>query len=526
MSLYLPLASPFIKDDVPLPPKESIRVGLMTLEPEQSLIPPFREVNVADTGDKSLSRAFVQSVTQLKAPTDLKTKKKKIPPSSKPKSPYMVGIILRKKQVAETQHAEVTKATADTTLSLEASESVEEQVNQPTSIEAEKVLDQKVEETVQESGFVAMKDVTFEKIMDEFYSETRVHCSSIDQDVIDITPKDTEDGDASECLWPKEGTETLHAFVDKLAQSDPLGHLHEELYLLHKKVNQLESSITKHVSDFIQSTVPLIVTNTLKDQLPGLLLNALKYTLPQFIKDSINSYVSESIPDELPQQWEKNNPESPAEEKDAQHPDQTKGKQDSEATTNAIVQGEQPSSHSSYEDTSGKKETDDEPLAKKLKFLIPSASIPSPTPLKSIMPEPLKVTKAIKMTLDQFTKYLSKTTPSIFSPTPPRELTLPKDQTPPRDKSKGKSIATEDPLKEIMPFMEEGGSALKISSLKSFADKFLKKILNPATIRAHAQKMAEHEAKRQKMLDEYNHQISFRADQLPVTKINYVVNSK
>ncbi|GKA45893.1 hypothetical protein Tco_0738689 [Tanacetum coccineum] len=36
--------------------------------------------------------------------------------------------------------------------------------------------------------------------------------------------------------------------------------------------------------------------------------------------------------------------------------------------------------------------------------------------------------------------------------------------------------------------------------------------------------MVEHEAKRQKMLDEYNHQMSFRADQLPITKIIYVVN--
>ncbi|GJU55334.1 hypothetical protein Tco_1229048 [Tanacetum coccineum] len=171
------------------------------------------------------------------------------------------------------------------------------------------------------------------------------------------------------------------------------------------------------------------------------------------------------------------------------------------------------------------------------------------------MLDPPKVTEAIKMTLDQFTEHLSKTTSSIFSPTPPREPTPPKDQTPPRDKSKGKSIATEDPLKDIMPFMEEGGSAPKISSLKSFvipeeplsqekvmaqlkemkrladlkaekekSEKFLKKILNPATIRAQTQKMAEHEAKRQKMLDEYNHQISFRADQLPITKISYVVN--
>ncbi|GJR32430.1 hypothetical protein Tco_1108662 [Tanacetum coccineum] len=87
--------------------------------------------------------------------------------------------------------------------------------------------------------------------------------------------------------------------------------------------------------------------------------------------------------------------------------------------------------HTSEEDTSGKKEIDDEPPAKKLKFLTPSSSIPSPTPLKSIMPEPPKVIEAIKMTLDQFTEHLSKTTSSIFSLTPPRELT------PPRNNVKG-----------------------------------------------------------------------------------------
>ncbi|GJT96984.1 hypothetical protein Tco_1092502 [Tanacetum coccineum] len=37
--------------------------------------------------------------------------------------------------------------------------------------------------------------------------------------------------------------------------------------------------------------------------------------------------------------------------------------------------------------------------------------------------------------------------------------------------------------------------------------------------------MAEYKAKRKKMLDEYNHQISHRVDQLSITKINYEVNS-
>ncbi|GJX13264.1 hypothetical protein Tco_0205022 [Tanacetum coccineum] len=166
-------------------------------------------------------------------------------------------------------------------------------------------------------------------------------------------------------------------------------------------------------------------------------------------------------------------------------------------------------------DTSGKKENDDEPPAKKLQFLIPS-----PTPLKTLMPDP-------------------------------------PESTPPRDESKGKCITTEEPLKDTMPFMEEGGSVPKISSLKSFvipegplsqedvmaqlkemkrladlkvekekSEESLKKLLkNSATIRAQKQKMAEHEAKRKKMFDEYNHQITHTADQLPVTKMSYRVNS-
>ncbi|GJX91963.1 hypothetical protein Tco_0345289 [Tanacetum coccineum] len=172
------------------------------------------------------------------------------------------------------------------------------------------------------------------------------------------------------------------------------------------------------------------------------------------------------------------------------------------------------------------------------------------------MPEPLQKPDATKLTIEQFTEHLNKTTSSIFSPTPPREPTPPRDPTPLRDESKGKGIATEEPLKEIMPYIEENGLVLKIPSLKSFvipegqltnedvmaqvkemkrvddlkaekkkSEKFLQKILNPATIRAQAQKMAEYEDKKKNMFDEYNHQMTPRADQLLIIKIRYRVNS-
>nr|GEW43359.1 retrovirus-related Pol polyprotein from transposon TNT 1-94 [Tanacetum cinerariifolium] len=73
-------------------------------EPEQSLIPPHAD----DTADKSLSRASEHPVTQPKAPIDLKTKKKRIPPSSKPKSPYKEpDKIIKMEEEVEEQSLEI-----------------------------------------------------------------------------------------------------------------------------------------------------------------------------------------------------------------------------------------------------------------------------------------------------------------------------------------------------------------------------------------------------------------------------------
>ncbi|GJU44677.1 hypothetical protein Tco_1201943, partial [Tanacetum coccineum] len=306
---------PICKDVVPLPPKETVRAWLATLGLFDKDKPTLsstilvnssplkmKEVNANDTADKSLSRASMQPVTQSKASTDLKTKKKRIPPSSKPKSSYKVKVILIKKQVAKTQQAEVIEAIADATKNLVASELAEEQGNQPLTAKAEKgqrmailnlitnsqclsnkfmhALDKNVEEEVKDIGFVAMEEVTFERIMDEvdskahgaqenvespYDTESKIKIiksyqaatisgslfihqnSSYDQE------KDVEEGDASESLFglrsmpnddlasisgfktqdsadhvSKEGIDTLHTFANNSSQSDPVGHLHAE----------------------------------------------------------------------------------------------------------------------------------------------------------------------------------------------------------------------------------------------------------------------------------------------------------
>ncbi|GJX34611.1 hypothetical protein Tco_0246168 [Tanacetum coccineum] len=434
-------------------------------EPEPPLIISYEKLNADDTADKSSSMTSVQPVTQPKAPTDLKPKKQKIPPFSQPKSSYKVRVILSKTQVAENQHAKETVDTVDATKSLDTSESAEEQANQPKTTEAEK-------EEIKESGLESMKDVTFDQIMNEInqknkvaenpespfdteseikiikrfqpsqpdddaqitfmgaepYNQTNLTDgdsdsglrSMPDDDLVSLTGFETPDSADDDS---KEGTgETFYASADMRAQSHPLGHLHEELRILNNKIDQLESSITK------------------KANAEG-------------------------------EKWEKNNPETPTEE----NPDQPQGEQQSGVYTMANAQGDQPRAqelmnveqaphvneesvlvlHASVkksleENTSEKIVSDDEPPVKKLKFLIPTPLIPSPTPLNSIMPEPTQKPDITKMTIEQFIEHISKTTSSIFSPSPPRE------PTPPRDESKGKGIATEEPLKDIMPFTEEG----------------------------------------------------------------------
>ncbi|GKD97640.1 hypothetical protein Tco_1381537, partial [Tanacetum coccineum] len=139
---------------------------------------------------------------------------------------------------------------------------------------------------------------------------------------------------------------------------------------------------------------------------------------------------------------------------------------------------------------------------------------------------------------DLFTDQLFGTTSSKYSPTPLRE------PTPPRDLSKGKAAAIiEEPSNELVQYQKEGGSNPKAPKLKPFItlegplsqkefdrqikelkrisglkaekeklEQELRKLLNPATLKAQAQKWTEHEVKKAKMMEEYNHQISFRAD--------------
>nr|GEY25674.1 copia protein [Tanacetum cinerariifolium] len=80
----LAICLPICRNVVPLPPKKTVRAGIAISE--QSLILSSEKVNADDSIDKSLFKISVQPITQPKAPTDLEPKRKRIPPSFKPKS--------------------------------------------------------------------------------------------------------------------------------------------------------------------------------------------------------------------------------------------------------------------------------------------------------------------------------------------------------------------------------------------------------------------------------------------------------
>ncbi|GKC56088.1 hypothetical protein Tco_1083686 [Tanacetum coccineum] len=166
----------------------------------------------------------------------------------------------------------------------------------------------------------------------------------------------------------------------------------------------------KEVYDKLQFYTLIVDTNSqhIKD-LKGLILDIV------FLLEAGEIFIKANAEGE---KWEKNNPEQPTKEDDVQNPDPTQGEKHIEDANMANSLKE----ITSEENTSEQKVSDEEPPTKKLKFLIPTSTVPSQISLSSVIPEHLINPKVAKMIIYE---------------------------------SKGKSIATEEPLKEIIPTWEK-----------------------------------------------------------------------
>ncbi|GJV71842.1 hypothetical protein Tco_1491837 [Tanacetum coccineum] len=274
----------------------------------------------------------------------------------------------------------------------------------------------------------------------------------------------------------------INASAKKPSLSDPLGHLHKDLNSLTSRVEHLESSLAQQVADKIEDYVPRLVADAFEERVPKLLSNTLKNILPQIIKDSVkqalpkfdkgvkktlNAKIHELLIKPLYNAFNLLNKKernrvlvilidslsasakaAPEKEKMSTQDNKNSENKDLDTTDPAPAQGEQSSKQGSEE-----KPIEDEPSFNKLRFLVPNPNIPSLNPLKSIMPQGIRPPIVINMPLDQFTDNIFNTTTSEFSLSPLKD-------------DKGKGVASEeDPLKELIPLIDEGGSTPKFLNL-------------------------------------------------------------
>ncbi|GKB72216.1 hypothetical protein Tco_0933628 [Tanacetum coccineum] len=231
-----------------------LKVAKLYKEPEQSLLPPSRVVNSDDTAEKSSSRTSIQRVIQPKAPTDLKPKKNRIPPSSQPKSSHK---------------------------SLDASESAEEQVNQPKTPEAEKSDTERLKTSNVDSEnsklcwiipsvherLLRGPDITTNLLRelrsgwleDQFFGDsTTVEQLPVTKLVFDSDNKQGNNVSHSDHIFQDD-----NASAERLSLPDHLDHICKEVCSLHSKLGDMESSITHQVSAEIKPSLPALVTTAL-----------------------------------------------------------------------------------------------------------------------------------------------------------------------------------------------------------------------------------------------------------------------
>ncbi|GJS02120.1 hypothetical protein Tco_0318628 [Tanacetum coccineum] len=557
-------------------------------------------------------------VNQPKAPTDKKSKKKKNPASSKPKTSKIVRESSPIKQVTDTQHAEEPVAT-DTTKGIESSESAEELRNQTKPVDAEKsapgndtlrfiTLDVDPENSrlckdpqhpAHESqtsecptftqphgslnhnqknpndpeikslgnvyfeelyGHVELEDrftnaVADSTLVDSFFLDKKIKEADFDlesmpDDEIMSMSENDEDIDDSEKLSKNDEIDA-DKVIDELvnmantkdatlnvfgASSLPISIVYASL----SSLGNIQTLIAKMFKDSVKQAIPMFdkrVKKTLKagvDELVPKPLNKdfntlnmmerrrfviLQKQLSKAIKKTVGKSVQRSVKkqigavptdimvinaNQLQTKVEKNAADIhelvelarevvrlmdlvPASARA-----DNKGEKESQAQPTLAEEVPTPAQ--------GEHKTSDDPATKKLKVVMEDIPIPSPTLLNSIRPPVINN----NIPFEQFFVNLFSLSSSEFSPIPPPKMT---------DKGKSKALASDDDkMKQAMPLIKEGGSAPSLSNLHQFKT-------------TSEEELAVYEAKRAKMIKEYNHCISFKKDHLPITKFNYKVKN-
>nr|GEW04314.1 hypothetical protein [Tanacetum cinerariifolium] len=236
----------------------------------QTLNPSSERVNADESANKSLSETFVQQVSKVD--------------------------MMDTKSSLQATHSQATKefvAPADSTKSLDASESAEVQVNQPKDAATTKfmeVLDQNVVEETEKADADSLIIPTMKDLLNELNKRTKLTWNYLTLNTARclMTPSDLLGLNflpATMMLMTLTLSinlmlimKTMFAKNNSNLQSlhDHLDYVCENVTMLHNKVANLEDSVTSRVSKDIQSSVPAMITTALKEQMSGLLSMALQ----------------------------------------------------------------------------------------------------------------------------------------------------------------------------------------------------------------------------------------------------------
>ncbi|GKB54233.1 hypothetical protein Tco_0904986, partial [Tanacetum coccineum] len=421
--------------------------------------------------------------------------------------------------------AEEFVVTADETKSLDVSESVGAQENQNETAKAEKVLNTIVEENVEEKKKAedhSSDILTIEQLLDEVDKQNSDVTKDAEVTFMGSEPMDmdsqTIDSEFELESMPDDDLQSLSGFETSVSDSSHdvsysehtswekttfaefqclsghLDHVCEEVSLLHYKVKEMESSIaqkalSKVLKTEMRDSISLKVSLGMQDEVRRTLEAVVIVDDHAEGEKSKEGQMAENANPATTQGEHSNVEENVAILDTSQGEHKSDNANISSANEETTLVIHQTANLKTTKDDTDYDELDKDPLSKKFKIMTPIPNFPTLTP--------------------------------FFSPAPLKE------PSPPRDPAKGKGVNIEEPVNVLVPFMDEGESNPKMSSLKPFMNiegvstqeefikklaeikrladlraqkeeskKALKKLLNPATVKAQVLKWKEHEEKR------------------------------
>ncbi|GJR01563.1 hypothetical protein Tco_0524547 [Tanacetum coccineum] len=286
--------------------------------PKKPLNLPYEDVNIEASGDMSLSGTSVHPVSEPKAKTDKKRRKKKTPSSSEPSVPDD-NTKQSLEEAFQCQAGGTGKNQPQTTDTTKAPDTIirEDEHNDDELHDDDKFVDSRLQSTgdipleslnkdTDESLYDTESEIVFVKSFQATQiTQTKTHTTTDAEDTLmgsrpmDMDTEFDLESMPDDDLQSLSGSETLvsgdsqhevsqskhtswekNASAEFLSLSSHLDHVCEEVILLYSKVEEMESSIAQKVFDDIKCSVPDLISHSLKSQLPGLLSKALKDCLP------------------------------------------------------------------------------------------------------------------------------------------------------------------------------------------------------------------------------------------------------